>query len=96
MARTFTDTGAPLTTADVAQMAKVATKGARRKAKKTKRLHRDPRVAAAPCTLRGKVKGEPVSAEARLLEGEQARTAARALARRHRVLQGVLQGRWVL
>jgi len=60
------------------------------KAWKTKRLRRNRRVLAAPCTLRGKVKGEPVAAEAILLDGDQARTAAQALARRHRVLQGVL------
>ena len=60
------------------------------KAWKTKRLSNDPRVLAAPCTMRGKPKGPAIEASARLLDGEQARVAARALARRHRVLQGIV------
>jgi PPOX class probable F420-dependent enzyme len=55
---------------------------------KTKRIRHNPRVELAPSTLRGKPTGEPVSARAVLLEGEDATAAARALARRHRVLQG--------
>ena len=54
---------------------------------KTKRLARNPQVEAAPSTLRGKPTGAAVPAEARLLSGEEAQVAARALARRHRVLQ---------
>ncbi len=60
------------------------------KAWKTKRLRRNPRVQAAPSTIRGKPVGPVIRANATLLEGEQARVAARALARRHRVLQAVL------
>jgi uncharacterized protein len=60
------------------------------KAWKTKRLRRDSRVRIAPATLRGKPTGPAIQARATLLEGEQARVAARALARRHRVLQGIL------
>lgn len=60
------------------------------KAWKTKRLRNNPRVRAAPCSLRGKPKGPAIEASARLLDGEQARVAARALARRHRVLQAML------
>lgn len=60
------------------------------KAWKTKRLRNNPRVEVAASTLRGKPTGPPVRASASLLEGEDARAAARALARRHRVLQGVL------
>jgi uncharacterized protein len=60
------------------------------KAWKTKRLRRDPRVRVAPSTARGKPTGPAIQARATLLEGEQARVAARALARRHRVLQAVL------
>ena len=60
------------------------------KAWKTKRLRRDARVLIAPATLRGKPTGPAIQARAALLEGEQARIAARALARRHRVLQGIL------
>jgi PPOX class probable F420-dependent enzyme len=57
---------------------------------KTKRLRRDPTVQAAPATLRGKPIGPPIRARATLLDGEQARIAARALARRHRILQAFL------
>jgi PPOX class probable F420-dependent enzyme len=60
------------------------------KAWKTKRLRGNPRVEAAPCTLFGKRTGPAVQARATLLRGEQAARAARALARRHRVLQGIL------
>jgi PPOX class probable F420-dependent enzyme len=60
------------------------------KAWKTKRLRRNPAVQAAPSTLLGKPTGPAIQASAILLEGEQARTAARALARRHRVLQAIL------
>ena len=60
------------------------------KAWKTKRLGRDPHVRAAPSTLRGAPIGAAIGARATLLEGDQARVAATALARRHRVLHGVL------
>jgi PPOX class probable F420-dependent enzyme len=66
------------------------------KAWKTKRLRHNPRVQAAPSTIRGKPAGPAIRASAALLEGEQARGAARPPARRppvrprHRVLQGVL------
>ena len=57
---------------------------------KTKRLRNNPRVEVAASTLRGKPLGAPVTARAVLLHGGQARTAARALARRHPVLQGLV------
>ena len=60
------------------------------KAWKTKRIRRDPLVQAAPSTFRGKPTGPAIRARARLLDGEQARVAARALARRHRVLQAIV------
>jgi PPOX class probable F420-dependent enzyme len=60
------------------------------KAWKTKRLRNNPQVELAASTLRGKPTGPPVHARARLLDGRQARIAADALARRHRVLQGLL------
>jgi hypothetical protein len=47
-------------------------------------------VRVAPSTVRGKPTGPAIQARATLLDGEQARVAARALARRHRVLQAVL------
>jgi uncharacterized protein len=60
------------------------------KAWKTKRLANNPEVQVAPSTLRGRPTGAPLQARAVLLDGEQARLAARALARRHRLLQAVL------
>ena len=60
------------------------------KAWKTKRLCRNPLVEFAPSTLRGEALGPSVRARATLLEGPQATIAARALSRRHPVLQGVL------
>ena len=60
------------------------------KAWKTRRLRHNPRVRVAPSTVRGKPTGPAIEARATLLDAEQARVAARALARRHRVLQAVL------
>ena len=60
------------------------------KAWKTRRLRRNPAVLAAPATLRGQPTGPAVRARATLLDGEQAHVAARALARRHRILQAIL------
>lgn len=60
------------------------------KAWKTKRLRHNPRIEAAPCTVRGKPTGAAISGEARLLDGDDARAAAAALAHRHRVLQAIL------
>ena len=59
------------------------------KAWKTKRLRRNPEVKVAPATVKGTPTGPAFDAQATLLDGDQARVAARALARRHRVLQGV-------
>jgi PPOX class probable F420-dependent enzyme len=60
------------------------------KAWKTKRLARNPHVEAAPCTIAGERIGPGAQARARLLSGQEARVAARALAQRHKVLQRVL------
>ena len=57
---------------------------------KTRRLRNNPAVQVAPATLRGKATGPTVDARATLLAGAQADVAARALARRHPVLQGLL------
>ena len=60
------------------------------KAWKTKRIRNNPHVEVAPATLRGRPLGPPVQGRATVLDGEQAGMAARTLARRHRVLQGIL------
>jgi uncharacterized protein len=57
---------------------------------KVKRMRREPRVELAPCTARGQQTGPSVPAVARPLEGEDANRAARALRRKHPLLQGVL------
>lgn len=60
------------------------------KAWKTKRIARNPEVLVQPSDLRGRPNGPAVVAVARLLEGDEAKLAARALGRRHRVLQRVI------
>jgi hypothetical protein len=60
------------------------------KAWKTKRLRRNPNVRVAPATVRGTATGPPLEARATLLDGAEARAAARTLARRHRVLHAVV------
>jgi uncharacterized protein len=60
------------------------------KAWKTKRLRNNPDVEVAPATLAGKATGPALHARALLLGGDDARRAAKALARRHPVLQGLL------
>jgi PPOX class probable F420-dependent enzyme len=60
------------------------------RAAKAKRLRNNPHVEAAPATLRGEPTGTPIRARARLLSGDDARVAAAALARRHRLLQRIV------
>jgi uncharacterized protein len=59
-------------------------------AHKAKRLRNNPNVKVAPSTLRGEPTGPAIPAKASMLEGCDARLAAKALARRHRFLQAVL------
>ncbi len=60
------------------------------RAMKVRRLRRTPTVTVAPSTARGRVTGPALSACAVLLEGDEARAASAALARRYPVLQGVV------
>jgi uncharacterized protein len=57
---------------------------------KAKRMRNNPAVVVAPATMRGHPRGEAIGARSRLLEGEEARHAARAIARRQPILQGVV------
>jgi uncharacterized protein len=57
---------------------------------KARRLRRNPRAELAPSTVAGKPRGEAIVASARLLSGAEAERAARLIARRQRVLQGIL------
>lgn len=56
---------------------------------KTKRMRNRPDVRIAPSTVRGKAVGPEIGARSRLLSGEEATEAARAVARRQPVLQGI-------
>jgi uncharacterized protein len=56
---------------------------------KAKRLHNNPKVEIAPSTMRGKPTGPAIQARMRLLSADEAKTAAKALARKHRILHGV-------
>ena len=60
------------------------------KAHKVARMARNPEVRVAPSTFRGEATGPAVPAHVRLLDGREARAAARALGTRHRFLQAVL------
>ena len=57
---------------------------------KARRMRNDPHVLVAPATLGGRRRGAPVPARSRLLTGDEAAHAARAIARRQRILQGIL------
>ena len=57
---------------------------------KAKRMRNNPAVLVAPSTVRGRVTGATIGARSRLLEGEEAERAARAIAHRQPLLQGVL------
>jgi PPOX class probable F420-dependent enzyme len=57
---------------------------------KAKRMRRNPRVEVAPATVLGKRRGEAIEATSRLLGGDEAERAARAIALRQRILQGIL------
>lgn len=60
------------------------------KAWKVKRMQHNPEVEIAPSTVRGAPTGPAIRARARLLDGEESARAGRALARKHRLMHGVL------
>jgi PPOX class probable F420-dependent enzyme len=60
------------------------------KAGKTRRLGRNPAVEVAPSTFKGAPTGPAIRGTARLLDGAEAREAARLLRRKHPLLHGVL------
>jgi len=57
---------------------------------KAKRMRNHPAVLVAPSTARGRATGPAIAARSRLLDGDEARQAARAIARRQPILQGLL------
>jgi uncharacterized protein len=85
--RDGTPVGTPVSLAVDGERAFVRSPG---NAWKIKRIRRNPRVEIAPCTPRGRPTGPAVPALARPLQGEDAKRAARALRRKHPLLQGVL------
>jgi uncharacterized protein len=57
---------------------------------KARRMRKNPNVLIAPSTVLGRPRGRAVAARSRVLEGDEASRAARAIARRQPLLQGVL------
>ena len=57
---------------------------------KTKRIRRHPLVDVAPATNQGHPTGPALRARARVLDGDEATQASRALARKYRVMHGLL------
>jgi PPOX class probable F420-dependent enzyme len=60
------------------------------KAFKWRRVRRTPACELAPCTMRGRQTGPALHVRGRILEGEEAKAAARALARKYPILHGLL------
>jgi len=57
---------------------------------KVRRMRHQPQVEIAPSTARGRATGPPLRALVRRLDGDDARRAARLLARKYPLLQGIL------
>jgi len=57
---------------------------------KAKRLRNNPQAEVAPSTMRGKPTGPAIRVRARLLGGDEAAHASRALTRKHRIVHGIL------
>ena len=60
------------------------------RAGKAKRLRNNPHVEIAPSTIRGRATGPSIRAQLRLLSGDEAKKAATHLARKHRIVHGIL------
>jgi PPOX class probable F420-dependent enzyme len=57
---------------------------------KARRLRNNPEIELAPSTKNGKPTGPALQGRVRLLEGDEARHAARLIARKHPVLQRIM------
>ena len=57
---------------------------------KARRLGNNPEAEIAPSTMRGKPTGRGIHVRARLLSGDEAAHAGKALTRKHRIVHGVL------
>jgi PPOX class probable F420-dependent enzyme len=57
---------------------------------KARRLRNNPEIELAPSSQSGKPTGPPMRARARLLDGDEARHAARLINRKHPVLQRIM------
>lgn len=60
------------------------------KSGKSKRLRNFPEVQFAPSTFRGRTTGPGLDARARLLDGEDARSASKLIAHKYPILHGVI------
>lgn len=60
------------------------------KAWKCRRIRRNPDITLAPSTVRGTPTGPAIEATARIVDGDEAATAANALARKYPILHGTL------
>ena len=60
------------------------------RAGKYKRMRRNASVEIAPSTFFGRATGPSMRARARLLEGAEAARASKAVARKHRIQQGII------
>src|SRR5215207_9317013 len=59
------------------------------KAWKARRMRNHPEAEIVPSTIGGRPRGEPIRARARLLGGDESAHAARLIARRQPILQGI-------
>jgi hypothetical protein len=88
---TFRRDGAPVgTPVHIAVVGSVAYIRTFEPSGKLKRMRRNNHVEIAPCTVRGRVTGEPLRATVRILDGKEAAAAARALAAKYPFLHGRL------
>lgn len=60
------------------------------KAWKTKRIRRDPHIRISPSTIKGTPTGPALDARARILDGWEAKTAAKAIGRKYPILHSRL------
>ncbi|HWK25164.1 MAG TPA: PPOX class F420-dependent oxidoreductase [Solirubrobacter sp.] len=85
--RDGTPVGTPVHIAIDGDRAYIRTYG---KAWKWKRVRRTPDAEITPSTVRGRPTGPAIEVRGRILEGEEAATAARALRSKYPILHGVL------
>lgn len=88
--RTCKRDGTPVPTVSIAFDGDRAFFRSHDRAWKTKRLWNNPSVEVAPSTFRGRATGPTIAVRAMLLADGEAGIAAKALARQHHIMQGLL------